>query len=1110
MSKNRLFVFTLFLAFGIAGFAAAQQSHLNRPVFPSIDEVIDCFSRGEMDGSETAEILFWNDKTDEESIRTVFDDLASQGVKETFFYPTFGLASEYLSEEFFHEFETALAEAKRRGMKLWLYDEYSWPSGFAGGKLIEAVPTGAASTLAFSDYAVDSDTTLPENAVAVYRRASDRWENITQQVKDKSVAEPNALLVVRNRAGREDRLAGGVYCDMMQKGVTEKFIELTHEGYFKHSGGEFGKTIPGIFTDEMTLCRAGPFPWTDDLPEWFEKKFGYSILEVLPLLNDVTDTVLPDGRHVASPEVRHHYLSTLIDLSVDRWAKPIFQFCEDHDIAATGHYGEHEWSWMIHLVDAGSLYMWQQQPAIDLIFNQWSDAQNGQAGNVRMVRELGSVASQTNRRRTSAETSGAAGWAILPSDIKRLTDWLFVLGVTHPMEMGPQFSVRGRKKFDEGPSLFYHMPYWSDYHLLLDYNRRVTFLLSQGRREVDTLILQPTTTLWKNLHQRNVYQGIGTSFCGLLQQCEAAQIEYEIGNENIMAQLGSAEEAGILSIGPARYRRVVLPETFENIEQSTLDLLARFVENGGAVILLGPVPTSVSGTPVADSGAQQRFSRLFDPNNIRPLPNDLTFPISLPTGVYTASREEFLSTPWNGSTQFLSAEGDTEGDFSIPYLYHQRKSTKDGEILFFVNSNRDAERSLRCRVFPDSAEQCWSEVLRCDPLTGEVSPYPITPVTAGGCSGVEISATIPPIGSLALVFKAGALPAAERKPPVFIEKTIAPDAAPSIERLDDNVMVLDYGTLVLDGRVAAENQYHRALDLAMWDHFGYKFNPWYHVPQRKRDLIDRKFEPGKGYQTRWKFTIDESYFASKTDKPFYAVVEEPDLVTITCNGQTVTPSDDWWFDRSAKKVDIHSAIQAGENEITLTLETMNIFCEIVPIYLLGDFDVASMPEGFKITAPAPKVWSDDPESLYWTNLGMPFYGQRAAYRETFTVEKNNACRYFAQLPRLGYLGYEPGVDWNAATAHVLVNGREAGVIYCQPCRVEVTDLLQSGANTVEVVLTATPRNWCGPHFRGKYYIERGYYDDFDPSPDRQPPGNQYDLIPYGLTKPVTLIEQREE
>ncbi|MBQ1455355.1 MAG: hypothetical protein IIZ25_05875 [Thermoguttaceae bacterium] len=39
---------------------------------------------------------------------------------------------------------------------------------------------------------------------------------------------------------------------------------------------------------------------------------------------------------------------------------------------------------MIHLVGAGSLYMRHQRPAIDLIFNQWSDVQSGQAGNVRI------------------------------------------------------------------------------------------------------------------------------------------------------------------------------------------------------------------------------------------------------------------------------------------------------------------------------------------------------------------------------------------------------------------------------------------------------------------------------------------------------------------------------------------------------------------------------------------------------------------------------------------------------------------------------------------------------------------------------------------------------
>ena len=1104
-----------FLTLGIGGVLSAQESRLNRPVFPSVDEVLECFSRGQMDGYGTGEILFWNDRTDAESIRTVFDELASQGVKETFFYPTFGLVSEYLSEEFFQEFEQALAEAKRHGMKLWLYDEYSWPSGFAGGKLIDAIPTAAASSLAFSDIAVDSNTTLPENTIAVYRRLEDRWQNITQEVKDRKITEPNARLVVRGRAGREERLAGGAYCDMLQEGVTEKFIELTHKGYLKHSGGEFGKTIPGVFTDEMTLRRAGPFPWTDDLPSWFEKKYGYSLLDVLPLLQTGGSTILPEGRRVTSTEARHHYLATLLDLVHQRWAKPIFDFCEEHGIVSTGHYEEHLWSSVLSNIDAGSIYMWQQQPAIDLIFNQWSDAQNGQAGNVRIVRELGSAASQTNRQRTSVEMAGAAGWAILPSDLKRLSDWLFVLGVTHPMEMGPQLSVRGSKKFDEGPSLFYHMPYWPDYHLLLEYDQRVSYLLSQGRRPVDTLILQPTTTFWKNMHHGELCGKIASSFCDLLKECEAAQIEYELGNETIMAKLGSAEQAGVLSIGPAQYRRVVLPEYFDNIETSTLALLAQFVENGGSVILLGKAPYFVSGTPAAESDAAEQFSRFFDAEKIQSLPSDLTFPVSLSGGVYSASREQFLAADWNRSTRFFSTDDSAEANFSIPYLYHLRKKTKDGEILFFVNTNRDGDRSFRCRIFPDSAENTWSEVVRCDLFTGKVIPYPIKPVNEGGRAGVELAVTLPPIGSLALVLREGPEPAAELSQPApsqpaITRKVIEPDTVPEIERLDNNVMVLNYGTLHLGGEVAAENQYYSALDKKMWEHFGYKHNPWYHIPQHKHDLIDRRFDAESGYETRWKFTIDESYFAAGGAKPFYAVVEEPNLMTIVCNGQKVSPSDDWWFDRSGKKIDLSSAIKAGENEITLSLKPMNIFCEIVPIYLLGDFDLAGTPNGFTITASSKKTWQNNPESLYWSNLGMPFYGERVAYKETFTIDKKESCRYFVQMPKLGYLGYEPGIDWNAATAHIQVNGEDAGVIYCEPCRVDVTGLTRDGINTVEVILTGTPRNWCGPHFKGKYYIERGYYNDFDPFPDQPPAWDAYDLIPYGLTRPFTYVEEHEQ
>ena len=48
------------------------------------------------------------------------------------------------------------------------------------------------------------------------------------------------------------------------------FIEVTLEAYRAHVGEEFGKRIPGSFTDEPQLRPAGRLPWTDDLPVVFE------------------------------------------------------------------------------------------------------------------------------------------------------------------------------------------------------------------------------------------------------------------------------------------------------------------------------------------------------------------------------------------------------------------------------------------------------------------------------------------------------------------------------------------------------------------------------------------------------------------------------------------------------------------------------------------------------------------------------------------------------------------------------------------------------------------------------------------------------------------------
>ena len=55
-------------------------------------------------------------------------------------HPRPGLMTPYLSEEWFRLWKVALKEAERLDMNVWIYDENSYPSGFAGGFVPDAMP----------------------------------------------------------------------------------------------------------------------------------------------------------------------------------------------------------------------------------------------------------------------------------------------------------------------------------------------------------------------------------------------------------------------------------------------------------------------------------------------------------------------------------------------------------------------------------------------------------------------------------------------------------------------------------------------------------------------------------------------------------------------------------------------------------------------------------------------------------------------------------------------------------------------------------------------------------------------------------------------------------
>lgn len=159
-------------------------------------------------------------RPDAAEVRGIVGGLKAAGFDQFLVYPSTGLDYEYLGEEYFDMYSTFLGEARKRGMKVWLYDEFNWPSGTAKGR----VPS--------------------ENEEWTYREL---------------VAMTNAVggLDWRVVVSREENVDN--YCpdgNNLEADAVRRFMELTHEAYGRRFANYFGSTIPGIFTDEPAHCSS--------------------------------------------------------------------------------------------------------------------------------------------------------------------------------------------------------------------------------------------------------------------------------------------------------------------------------------------------------------------------------------------------------------------------------------------------------------------------------------------------------------------------------------------------------------------------------------------------------------------------------------------------------------------------------------------------------------------------------------------------------------------------------------------------------------------------------------------------------------------------------------
>jgi len=1027
---------------------------------------------------------FWaiNERITPEETARQMEDMISVGLSGGFFHSRAGLVTDYLGDEWFAAMESALQVAKEKDGYLWLYDEDLWPSGNAGGQVAGAADEYRATTL--NAYLVAAHEPAPhvgEDQALRYCYAIRSRDGLALKEieavplrKMDDFREFERLFMVRSYEPKIGWWGGESYANLLHPEAMFLFIRLTHEVYGKKLGQEFGKRIPGIFTDEpqLTPSRIG-IAWYEGLPEAYGGWFGRSFWNDLPYM-------FFDGPE--SRKVRLLMHRGILKQFLEAFSRRMYEWCERRGIEHTGHYmqedsfeaqiGSHYGGVMAH-------YRYQHAPGIDHLCRQVE-------GMLLTCRQVSSAARQLGRPRVLDEIFGVSRHTNTFEDFKWLGDYDLVHGANFFVPHLTWYSAKGRRKRDYPPVWNYQQTYWKDLKPLNDYFTRVAHALTRGKAKVDVLLLHPIETataghrLGVNADGRTsgMVHKVPTSapspdlgaaryydgqFRRALDSILTAGYECDLGDEGYIEEMGRVE-GDTFTIGEMSYKVVVIPPSV-TWRPTTFELVRQFAANGGKVVILGELPYELDC-----DDAREKWLQLASRDNVLTLPNSV--------------RE--IQYAMDGLVPATFRLKGTDGG-GVPLTYVAHRVDGDQDIIFVVNSDRSSAREYVLSV-PNGRGKA---VAKWEPVEGTRCDLQASAVQ----NDLRLEFSLPPCGSLLLTLEPGEAPSLPNQPSTDERCRVTADRALSMvgqcpctlplpdefafERTDPNVLVLDrVSASVDDGKTWWDEDLEYRVRRKIADHFGTRaaldWQPWVSV---RKGLFGGK---GGAIVLRYRFTSD-------LERPkAFAVIEDVQKGKLFVNGTEVdTANPDWQWDRGFGKVEITSLVKKGENTLDFHV-VYDFLTEVEAAYIVGDFGV-SMADPFR-----GKI-VQEPKTLKtgsWTTQGYPFYSGRIAYKCQFAAPEGKNT-----LLRL--------VRPSGTLFRVRVNGEDAGRILWRPYEVDLTGHVKPGTNELEIEVVSSLQNSWGPlHDKeGDSYMWVGP-NAFENDPELREEINSF---PYGLLGGAEIV-----
>ncbi|MHB8902510.1 MAG: glycosyl hydrolase, partial [Thermoguttaceae bacterium] len=456
----------------------------------------------------------------------------------------------------------------------------------------------------------------------------------------------------------------GLEVDKMNRAHARHHFDAFIGQLLRRMPAEDRKAFTTVVADSY---EQGSQNWTEGFEELFVERYGYDPLPWLPTLT---------GRIVGSADQSNRFLWDLRRLVADRIATEyvggLRDLCEPHGLQLwLENYGH--WGFPAEFLQYGG-----QSHRVGGEF--WT---KGSLGSIE-CRAASSAANTYGFPLVSAEafTASPSQYDTTPSDLKARGDWAFCEGINHfVLHVYIQQPWQDRRPGVNawfGTEFNRHNTWFEESRIWIDYLRRCCFMLQQGTRVADVAYFIGEDT---------------PKMTGLRDPELPGGCDFDYVNAEVLLQKASAKDGRLVLPHGTSYRLLVLPEQ-ETMRPEVLEGIAELVKAGAVVYGRPPKRSpSLANYPQADERVRRLAEEMWGTDGEKE------------TGEHPFGQGRVV---WGEDLGSLLRRLGAAPDFvSQPALRFTHRTAADQEIYFVANPEPQEISAVAEFRVGDRAPSIW-------------------------------------------------------------------------------------------------------------------------------------------------------------------------------------------------------------------------------------------------------------------------------------------------------------------------------------------------------------------------------------------------------------------